>query len=115
MPFAKPEQIIVGAKFWYNCTDSGSLAIDIRLMDVTHIRSGIVFYIDDVNSEERSFPLGCLMAARLEPEVHVHDMNPDWYDFESQFGKSTFAYQPKNLEIGGVSKSCNASGDNRLY
>jgi hypothetical protein len=97
MPFAKPEQIIVGAKFWYNCTDSGSLAIDIRLMEVTHIRSGIVFYIDDVNSEERSFPLGCLMAARLEPEVHVHGMNPEWYDFTSQFGKSKFKYVKAKL------------------
>ena len=44
-PFSKEEDIVVGAKFYYE-NDMMGMSCDVRLMTVTYIRSGIVFYTE---------------------------------------------------------------------
>lgn len=93
VPFSKEKDIRVGAKFYYE-NDMMGMSCDIRLMTVTYIRSGIVFYTDDKDNSERSFPIGCFFASRLEPEVYsVGKGYPSkWYKFESFYGMTKIEY-----------------------
>lgn len=93
IPFSKEEDITVGAKFYYE-NDMMGMKCDIRLMTITYIRSGIVFYTDDKDDSERSFPIGCFFASRLEPEEYTPPAGypSKWYKFESFYGKTKILY-----------------------
>ncbi len=93
IPFSKEEDIKVGAKFYYE-NDMMAMKCDVRLMTVTYIRSGIVFYTDDKDDSERSFPIGCFFASRLEPEEYTTPKGypSKWYKFESFYGKTKIVY-----------------------
>ena len=93
IPFSKEEDITVGSKFYYE-NDMMGMKCDIRLMTITYIRSGIVFYTDDKDDSERSFPIGCFFASRLEPEEYTPPAGypSKWYKFESFYGKTKILY-----------------------
>jgi hypothetical protein len=92
-PFSKEEDIVVGAKFYYE-NDMMGMSCDVRLMTITYLRSGIAFYTDDKDDTERSFPIGCFFASRLEPEEYIAPKGypSKWYKFESFYGETKIIY-----------------------
>lgn len=92
-PFSKEEDIVVGAKFYYE-NDMMGMSCDVRLMTITYVRSGIAFYTDDKDDTERSFPIGCFFASRLEPEEYTPPKSypSKWYKFESFYGMTKIVY-----------------------
>lgn len=78
-PFAKPEEIVKGAKFVFE-DNYGGLSLDIRIMTITYVRSGIAFYTDNKEPDvEKSFPLGCWFASKLEALEWTHNLNPEFF------------------------------------
>ena len=84
------EYIEVDSKFYY--FDSGKNMV--RLITITHIRSGICFYTieDENNSREHWFPIDSVFSIMLEPETYETNLNNKYYEFKPRLGKSKVIY-----------------------
>lgn len=84
-PFAKPEEITVGRQFVFE-NNYGGMSLDIRIMTITYVRSGIAFYVDDKEPDvEQTFPLDCWFTSKLEALEWEHDLNPDYFETVSNY------------------------------
>lgn len=98
----KWEDIAVGKRFWCytktflsNNELNGSLDPEMwRLMTITYIRSGVVFYRIEEQEQEEHFEQGSAMVSLIEPQTYVHNNDPQYYKMISRSGKVDFQYQP---------------------
>jgi hypothetical protein len=90
------EYLTVGSEFYYfdgefNC---------VRLIKITYIRSEVCFYTieDEKHSNEYWFPSGSFFAVTLESKKYITNLNTDYYDVVTRWGKSEIIYAKDNEE-----------------
>jgi hypothetical protein len=88
LPDTKDSDIIVGKKFYYLDTN-----FRIDKITITYVRSGIVFYKSKLHRKgEHNFPLDCLFARHLKPEIYETDLDPKYYEIVCPLGKTKVKY-----------------------
>lgn len=84
------EYLEVGGQFYYFDIQPSI----VRLITITHIRSGICFYtIEEENNEkEYWFPIDSFFSIMLEPKTYITNLNTKYNEFKSRWGKSEVIY-----------------------